>query len=130
MNMAQSGNQHGGNQQGGNRKCVEIRWAVTPWRTDEFCEIWEPYAAAVIDYGASGYVLFRSLDDTQLVTQYAFFENKDDWDRYWNSERLTKGRQEINGMHQVPALYTWAEVITEGAVADEAVAAETEATPA
>lgn len=99
-------------------KAVEIRWAVTPFRSDEFCEIWAPYAAAAIDFGASGYALFRNLEDTQLVTQYAFFEKKDDWDAYWNSDRLIKGRQEINGMHQVPALYSWTEVIADGAVDD------------
>ncbi len=59
-------------------KCVEIRWSVTPFRSDEFVEKWTPYAAAAIDFGAAGYALFRSLEDSQHVTQYAFFEDKDD----------------------------------------------------
>jgi hypothetical protein len=99
-------------------KCVEIRWSTTPFRSDEFVDIWAPYAAAAVDFGASGYALFRSLEDSQQVTQYAFFEDKDDWDAYWNSERLIKGRQEILGLHSVPALYSWFEIITDGVVSE------------
>lgn len=99
-------------------KCVEIQWNVTPFRSDEFLEIWEPHAAAVIDFGARGYSLLRSLEDTLIVTQLAYFETKDEWEAYWNSDRLIAARRAVSGMHQVPVVYAWQEIVTEGAVAE------------
>ena len=97
-------------------KCVEVQWAITPFRSDDFIELWTPYAEAAIDYGASGYALLRSLEDTLIVRQHAFFDDKLDWQRYWNSERLCTGRERASGMYVVPIIYMWHEVVTVGRV--------------
>ena len=62
-------------------KAVEIAWNLTPFRSDEFVGQLAPYAERAINYGAKGYLIVRQADDELIVKQYAFFENKADWDR-------------------------------------------------
>lgn len=104
-------------------KAVEVQWKLTPFRSDEFCEKWAPYAALAINYGATGYLMTRQTDDELIVRQYAYFENKADWDAYWNSDALIKGRAEIAGMYCVPVMYVWHEIVTEGHTVEPATAA-------
>ncbi|MBK5230753.1 MAG: hypothetical protein JJE27_06210 [Thermoleophilia bacterium] len=112
-------------------KAVEVIWSLTPFRSDEFVEQWIPYAALAINYGAKGYLLVRQADDELIVKQYAFFDKKSDWDRYWNSEALQQGRAKLMGRYVVPLLYTWQEVHAHGHVTDasdeSAVAASADA---
>ena len=93
-------------------KAVEVAWNLTPFRSDEFCEILKPYAERVINYGATGFLLVRQADDGLVVKQYAWFENKADWDRYWNSELMQECRAKLISHYAVPLLYTWQEVVT------------------
>lgn len=116
---------------GGGGKAVEVIWRVTPFRSDDFVERWAPYAALAINFGAKGYLLTRQADDELIVKQYAFFEKKADWDRYWNSEQLQQGRADLLGHYVVPLLYTWQEIHAHGHVAgddaESAVAASADA---
>lgn len=98
-------------------RCVEIEWSITPFRSDKFIELWKPYAELVTDYGASGYALLRSTEDSLIVRQLAYFDSKDDWNRYWNSDKLIEARQKASGYYVVPVIYHWHEVVTEGRVA-------------
>ncbi len=97
-------------------KAVEIAWNLTPFRSDEFVEALKPYAERAINYGAKGYLIVRQADDELIVKQFAFFENKSDWDRYWNSDLMSECRAKLTGHFAVPVLYTWQEVITHGHV--------------
>ena len=97
-------------------KCVEVQWAIAQSRSNKFIELWTPYTEAAIDFGASGYALFRSLDDNLIVRQHAYFEDKLDWERYWTSDRLCEGRERALGLFVVPIIYAWNEVITSGTV--------------
>ncbi|MFY9264956.1 MAG: hypothetical protein WAO61_05975 [Solirubrobacterales bacterium] len=97
-------------------KAVELIWHITPFRSDKFIEAWRPYAELAINYGAKGYMLVRQADDELIVKQYAFFDEKSDWERYWNSDDLKRGRAEISGYFVVPQLYTWQEVHSLGFV--------------
>ncbi|MFY9488782.1 MAG: hypothetical protein WAP35_08845 [Solirubrobacterales bacterium] len=101
-------------------KAVELIWHITPFRSDKFIETWQPYAELAINYGAKGYMLVRQADDELIVKQYAFFESKADWERYWNSDALIRGRAEISGYFTVPQLYTWQEVHSLGFVEEPA----------
>ena len=83
---------------------VEINWAVTPFRGDKFEEIWTPVAEAALDYGATGWALFRNADGLLDFTQYAFFADKLGFDRYWYSEELLKAREQIAGWYVVPVV--------------------------
>ena len=81
---------------------VEINWAVTPFRGDRFQEIWTPVAEAALDYGATGWALFRNTDGQLDFTQYAFFGDKLGFDRYWYSDELLEARAGIAGWYVVP----------------------------
>jgi hypothetical protein len=76
---------------------AEINWAVTPFRGDKFEQAWLPAAEAALDYGATGWALFRNKDGRLDFTQYAFFPSKLDFDRYWYSEEIAQARTEIAG---------------------------------
>ena len=101
-------------------KCVEVQWAITPFHSEDFIELWTPYAHAAIDFGASGYALFRSLEDNLIVRQYAYFDDKLDWERYWTSDRLSEARERAMGMFVVPIIYAWHEVVIRGSVGEPA----------
>jgi hypothetical protein len=92
-------------------KAVEVQWHLTPFRSDAFVEQLKPYAERVINYGATGFLLIRQADDELIVKQYAWFENKADWDRYWNSELMQECRAKLISHYAVPLLYSWQEVI-------------------
>ena len=91
-------------------KAVEVPWLLTPFRSDKFVEALVPVAERAINYGATGFLVVRQADDELVVKQYAFFENKADWDRYWNSELLQQFRADMLSHYVVPILYTWQEV--------------------
>jgi len=101
-------------------KAVEVAWNLTPFRSDDFVQGLKPYAELAINYGAKGYLLIRQADDELIVKQISFFEDKADWNRYWNSEAMREARAKLAGHFAVPVLYTWQEVITHGHVADDA----------
>ena len=100
-------------------KAVEVQWNLTPFRSDDFVEGLRPYAELSINYGAKGYLLIRQADDELIVKQLSFFEQKADWDRYWNSDAMCEMRAKLAGHYAVPLLYTWQEVITHGHVTDD-----------
>ena len=81
---------------------VQIRWVANPFRGDKFEAAWLPAAEAVLDYGATGWALFRNTDGLLDFTQYAFFSDKLGFDRYWYSEELLKAREQIAGWYVVP----------------------------
>lgn len=88
-------------------KVVEIGWVANPYRGDEFEAAWLPAAEAVLRYGATGWAFFRTVDGNLNFTQLAFFEDKDDFERYWLSEEVAEHRVKAAGMHQVPVNYKW-----------------------
>ena len=81
---------------------VEINWHITPFRGDKFQEAWLPVAEAALDFGATGWALFRNSDGLLDFTQYAFFPSKLDFDRYWYSDEILKAREDIAGWYTVP----------------------------
>ena len=83
---------------------AEINWQVTPFRGDKFQETWMPVAEAALDFGATGWALFRNSDGLLDFTQYAFFQSKLDFERYWYSDELSKAREEIAGWYVVPVV--------------------------
>ncbi|MGZ6641754.1 MAG: hypothetical protein ACXVFT_07950, partial [Solirubrobacteraceae bacterium] len=55
--------------------------------------------------------------------QMAEFDDKLDWERYWNGPEMTEFRVLTSSWYQVPVLYVWNDVITSGALDAEAAAA-------
>lgn len=104
-------------------KGVEVAWNLTPFRSDDFVAALAPYAEKAINFGAKGYLVVRQADDELIVKQYAWFENKADWDKYWNGEMMQKFRADMLGHYAVPVLYSWQEVVTVGEISEVATVA-------
>ena len=64
-----------------------------------------PSAEAALDFGATGWALFRSKEGGLDFTQLAFFPTKLDFERYWYSEE-DQARASAAGLYQVPLLPT------------------------
>ena len=97
---------------------VMIPWVANPFRGDRLEEAWAPAAAAVTKYGAKAWAWTRSKDDPLSFTQFAAFEKKIDFERYWFSEEIAEARVQIGGLYQVPILPVWWECVGWGAIAD------------
>jgi hypothetical protein len=86
---------------------AEVPWIVNPFRGDKFEEHWLPVAEAALDYGATGWALFRSKEGGLDFTQLAFFATKLDFERYWYSEEITAAREEAVNYYGKPVLPVW-----------------------
>ena len=105
---------------------VEIKWAANPFRGDAFEEIWLPAAEAALDYGATAWAFFRSKDGLLDFSQWAFFPEAIDFDRYWYSEEIATARAKASGLYQVPLLPKIYRIAGGGSVVMPPVAAEAE----
>lgn len=81
-----------------------VPWVANPFRGDRFEELWLPAAEAALDFGATGWALFRSFEGSLDFTQIAFFTAKLDFERYWYSEEIAAAREQASGLFQVPVL--------------------------
>jgi hypothetical protein len=96
---------------------AEIKWVANPFRGDAFEEIWLPAAEAVLDFGATGWALFRDKDGALDFTQLAFFPTKLDFERYWYSDEIGEVRAQAAGYYQVPILPTFHTISGSGTLA-------------
>lgn len=94
---------------------VHIPWYATGFRGDELEQELTRISAIATRYGASGYIVYRARDDRYKLLQILNFERKMDFDRYWNGPELIDFRIAAQGWFQVPVVYNWQDVITEGA---------------
>jgi hypothetical protein len=91
-----------------------IYWQVNGFRGDKFEDAWRPAARAVLDYGATSWMLFRSQDDPLSFIQMASFPTKTDFDRYWFSEEIAEARAAVSGYFQLPVIPKWLRVVDAG----------------
>ncbi len=84
-----------------------IEWHVTPWRVDEFLEIWRPAAARALAFGASSWSLTRNIDDPLHIRQASAWESREDFERYWYSEETEAARREAINYYGLPVLPVW-----------------------
>lgn len=94
--------------------CVEVRWAINPFRGDKFEQLWTPVAESALDFGATYWALLRSQEGTLDFSQHAHFPTKGHWDRYWYSDELSAARVEVQNMYQVPLLPTFHTIAGQG----------------
>jgi len=95
---------------------VQIPWYATLFRGDRFQEALEQIAPVALRYGASEYSIYRSRDDAYKFFQLATFEDKADFDRYWNGEEFSLWRGDYTGFYQVPVLYSWQDLVVRDGV--------------
>jgi hypothetical protein len=93
---------------------VQIPWYATVWRADRLEEALEQIAPLALRFGATEYGVYRSRDDPYKLLQYAHFDSKLDWERYWDGPDFIAWRAEYSSFYQVPVLYGWHDLVIYG----------------
>jgi hypothetical protein len=93
---------------------VVIPWAVNPWRGDTFAEEWASACEAALDFGATSWGFYRSLDGRLDFIQEAVFPSKAHFERYWYSEGIAAKRTELQGKFNLLVLPEFYEIVGEG----------------
>jgi hypothetical protein len=96
---------------------VHIPWYATVFRGDKLAAALEEIAPVALRYGATDFAVYRSRDDTYKLLQFASFETKLDFERYWYGPEFSAFRTDTAGWYQVPVLYAWNDVIVAGSLA-------------
>jgi hypothetical protein len=102
---------------------VVIPWYATGFRADGFEDALGEVAATALRYGASSYAVYRAQDDRYRFQQFAAFESKLEWERYWEGDEMVYFRARHSGWYQVPVLYGWWDLTAHGGVATGAIVA-------
>jgi hypothetical protein len=93
---------------------VIVPWYATGFRADDFEKALGEIAASALRYGATSYAVYRSRDDKYRFQQLAAFEEKLDWERYWESDELVYFRATHSSWYQIPVLYGWWDLSVHG----------------
>ncbi len=93
---------------------VHIPWYATLLRSDNFAEAVAEMAPLSLRYGATKYAVHRSRDDKYKIHQMMWFDSKDDWYRFWESEDLIEFRARYSGRYQIPIVYIWHDELVAG----------------
>ncbi len=96
---------------------VIVPWYATGFRSDGFEAVLNEIAAVALRYGASSYAVYRARDDRYKFQQFANFEDKVDWERYWEGREMVYFRARHSSWYQIPVLYGWWDQTAGGAIA-------------
>jgi hypothetical protein len=103
--------------------CV-IDWSIVPFRADRWFEIWLPGAERCLAFGARSWTITRSIDDPLNFRQTMVWRNRDDFERYWASDEVSKIRQDALKYYSKPLLPTWHKLVAGESVTEPAGAGE------
>ena len=95
---------------------VIVPWYATGFRANAFEQALSRVAAMSLRYGATSYAVYRARDDRYRFQQLATFEDKLDWERYWDGPELIDFRVRHSGWYQVPVTYGWWDETVAGAI--------------
>jgi hypothetical protein len=109
---------------------VWIPWYATLFRGDQFAAAVSEVAPLALRYGATQYSVQRNLDDRYMITQMAWFEDHEDWYRYWDGPEMREFRRRNSGRFQIPIVYSWRDELTAGARGPEVPLLDPEPEPA
>lgn len=98
---------------------VHIPFYATVFRGDKLEAALAELAPITLRYGASSYAVHRNRDDRYKLLFQAAFEDKLDWDRFWDGPEFRHFRIANMTYYQVPLVYTWNDVTVEGYMAPE-----------
>jgi hypothetical protein len=108
---------------------VRIPWYATVFRGNAFAQAVAELSPLALRYGATRYAVHRSRDDAYRIDQMLWFESKDDWYRFWESDAVNEFRAHWMGKYQVPVVYVWHEEIAAGELGPQVAAGEPSPTP-
>ena len=95
---------------------VQVPWYATVFRGDKLEQALTIIAPVALRYGATDYRVYRYRDDRYKFIQMATFLDKSDWESYWEGPEMTRMRTLASSWYQVPVLYQWADVVTQGSL--------------
>ena len=98
---------------------IHIDWYATVLRQETFAADVASVAPLALRYGATQYAVHRSNDDRYNIRQMIWFEDKQDWYRYWDGPEMIEFRRRNLSHYQVPISYIWHEEIAAGALGPE-----------
>lgn len=90
----------------GEHVCI-IDWHIHPFRADRWFELWRPAAERVLGFGASRWMITRSVDDPLLFHQISVWGDPDDFERYWASDEVSAIREGAMNLYNKPLVPTW-----------------------
>jgi hypothetical protein len=93
---------------------VHIPWYATGFRGEQLQKELIRVSAIATRYGATGYAVHRNRDDRYKFLQMLEFDEHSDFNRYWQGPELMDFRTYCQGWYQVPVLYSWNDIVTEG----------------
>lgn len=93
---------------------VHIQWYATVLRQEELAAEIGLAAPVALRYGATKYSVQRSRDDRYKIIQMAWFEERNDWYRYWESPEMVEFRRRNSGHYQIPVTYVWYDELAAG----------------
>ncbi len=90
---------------------AHIPWYASVFRGDQFGEIIGEIAETSMKYGANSYEVFRSSEDPYKFLQIVEFDEKIDFERYWEGREFRDFRARYEGYFQIPVYPVWNEQI-------------------
>ena len=96
---------------------VNIPCYPTVFRADKFAFGLGDMAPVARRSGASDYEVMRSNDDRYRFWQFAHFESKADFERYYYGPEFINWRADYTSYFQVPVVYSWFDRVVAGEIA-------------
>jgi hypothetical protein len=93
---------------------ANIPWYATVFRGDQFEAALREIAPIALRYGATDYEILRSNDDRYRFMQLGYFEEKDDFERYWYGPEFNQWRADYTSWYQVPVVYGFFDRVARG----------------
>ena len=101
---------------------AHIPFYATVFRGDELAEALAGIAPSARKYGATSWSVQRQLEDAYSLRLIVAFDDKKDWELWWNGAEMQTFRARHGGMFQVPLMYAWHVVVAEGSAGPSATA--------
>jgi len=95
---------------------AHIPWYSTLFRGDQLEEALAEIAPVALRYGARSFHVYRYSDDRYKFLQTAEFEQKIDFDRYWQGPEFSVWRARTQGWWQVPIVPGFTDLIASGSL--------------
>ena len=90
---------------------VQLDFAVTPFRSKRFYELYYPAIRRPLSYGATGYAFYRAEEDPDRFVHFILWEDRSGFERWWFSQEMQDIRVRIAGLHGQPLLPKWHTVL-------------------
>jgi hypothetical protein len=93
---------------------VQLDYQLTPFRAQKFVDLYYPAIKRPLSYGASGYLFYRSEEDSDHFVHLVFWEDREGFQRWWFSQEMQAIRVAVAGLHGQPLTPKWNTVIDRG----------------